>query len=641
MAINNTNVVNFLYAGPSKTASTAAGTISFVEDSRQIFVGDGTKAIAFAGNVKNATYVENVLKISFNDGSDDISLDFGDVASAKNVMAVFQEIYEKFDANDKAHAALNTAVENITKADTGAIAVAVKAEKEAREAADTSINNKIGVVPDGSTVVGMIADAKAAAIAAGTIVAADSSFVTVEKSGDEGGTQTYTIKTSDIAKASDLAKTDASLLQEISDRATAITDAVNALNSSVNDSDDAGFVSVSVTEAAGKLTAIEVTTNDIAKATDLTDVSTRVKTNADAIATLNGDGAGSVKKQVSDAIAGVVNSAPEAFDTLGEIASWIANDQTGAAAMSAQIAAHTTAIADNSTAIANLDASYKAADASIRSDFAAADASVLKDAKDYAKTAVEQTHTHANKDLLDTYTQTEANLADAVAKKHSHDNKDVLDGISSAKVSAWDSAEQNAKNYADGLAGNYATAAQGAKADSAVQSVTTGGNNGTINVDGTDVAVKGLGSAAYTESSAYDAAGTGSAAAASALTDAKAYSDAKTVNGKNGHAIVLTGADVSVGGQGTHAAKKVDAAIEELYTAVGVAQNAGVQSLAVAADSSKFASVDNATGQVSISVKRVAIADSTETNYGVANSWDVKNYVDNAIQEAAMKWEVA
>lgn len=59
------------------------------------------------------------------------------------------------------------------------------------------------------------------------------------------------------------------------------------------------------------------------------------------------------------------------------------------------------------------------------------------------------------------------------------------------------------------------------KADSAVQSVVSGSVNGTIAVDGTDVAVKGLGSAAYTNSDAYDAAG----AAAQALTDAKAYAD--------------------------------------------------------------------------------------------------------------------
>ena len=49
----------------------------------------------------------------------------------------------------------------------------------------------------------------------------------------------------------------------------------------------------------------------------------------------------------------------------------------------------------------------------------------------------------------------------------------------------------------------FATAAQGAKADSAVQSVTTGNTNGTLRVDGTDVPVKGLGSAAYTSSSDY------------------------------------------------------------------------------------------------------------------------------------------
>lgn len=52
---------------------------------------------------------------------------------------------------------------------------------------------------------------------------------------------------------------------------------------------------------------------------------------------------------------------------------------------------------------------------------------------------------------------------------------------------------------------DYATAAQGTKADSALQSadITTGSANGTISVKGTNVAVHGLGSAAYTEASAY------------------------------------------------------------------------------------------------------------------------------------------
>lgn len=67
----------------------------------------------------------------------------------------------------------------------------------------------------------------------------------------------------------------------------------------------------------------------------------------------------------------------------------------------------------------------------------------------------------------------------------------------------------------------FATAAQGAKADTAVQSVVTGTANGTILVDNVAVAVHGLGSAAYTESSAYDTAG----AATQALADAKKYTN--------------------------------------------------------------------------------------------------------------------
>lgn len=50
-------------------------------------------------------------------------------------------------------------------------------------------------------------------------------------------------------------------------------------------------------------------------------------------------------------------------------------------------------------------------------------------------------HTHANKELLDTYTQTEADLANAVSKVHEHGNKGVLDGITSDKVNSWDGKE--------------------------------------------------------------------------------------------------------------------------------------------------------------------------------------------------------
>ena len=68
--------------------------------------------------------------------------------------------------------------------------------------------------------------------------------------------------------------------------------------------------------------------------------------------------------------------------------------------------------------------------------------------------------------------------------------------------------------------------------NSGVRSITTGSSNGTISVDtnGTsvDVAVKGLGSAAYTASTAYDAAGTAQTKADAALASAKSYTDTKT-----------------------------------------------------------------------------------------------------------------
>ena len=75
-------------------------------------------------------------------------------------------------------------------------------------------------------------------------------------------------------------------------------------------------------------------------------------------------------------------------------------------------------------------------------------------------------------------------------------------------------AEKAAKDYADGLAGNYATKEQGAKADTALQAadITTGSDKGKIAVKGVDVVVNGLGTAAYENATAFDEAGAAQAA---------------------------------------------------------------------------------------------------------------------------------
>lgn len=96
----------------------------------------------------------------------------------------------------------------------------------------------------------------------------------------------------------------------------------------------------------------------------------------------------------------------------------------------------------------------------------------------------------------------------------------------------------SAKSYADGLAENYATAAQGAKADTALQkaSITSGATNGSIAVGGTDVAVKGLGSAAYVATTAFDAAGVAEA-------KVNALSTGQVATNKNNIATLRTDVD--------------------------------------------------------------------------------------------------
>lgn len=58
-------------------------------------------------------------------------------------------------------------------------------------------------------------------------------------------------------------------------------------------------------------------------------------------------------------------------------------------------------------------------------------------------------------ELQEKVTTAEGEIDELQKDSHTHANADVLGGITAEKVSAWDASEQNAKDYADGLAGNY------------------------------------------------------------------------------------------------------------------------------------------------------------------------------------------
>lgn len=166
------------------------------------------------------------------------------------------------------------------------------------------------------------------------------------------------------------------------------------------------------------------------------------------------------------AVAGVIDDAPESFDTLKEVAAWIANND------------HAADVAQLVTDVENLknidhDA-YKGADetvlASAKSyadglavnyDAAGAAAGALNDAKAYVDGKVDG--------KFDTVGAAAQALTDA--KAYADGKFQVAGNYETAGAAA--AAEQAAKSYADGLAVNYATAAQGAKADAAAPQATT------------------------------------------------------------------------------------------------------------------------------------------------------------------------
>lgn len=167
---------------------------------------------------------------------------------------------------------------------------------------------------------------------------------------------------------------------------------------------------------------------------DDSSIKTQINANKTAIDTLNGDASqvGSVAKQVADAVASIVANAPEAYDTLVEISDWISSHSNDASAMNTSILANTNAINALKTLVGTLP-----------------DGTAAKTIIEYIDSKVTGV-----KDWT-----TDINTA----------KTEAISAAAGDATTKADKALSDAKTYADGLATNYATAAQGAKADTAVQ----------------------------------------------------------------------------------------------------------------------------------------------------------------------------
>lgn len=137
------------------------------------------------------------------------------------------------------------------------------------------------------------------------------------------------------------------------------------------------------TIAEGK-TLVQMIADAKSEATyDDTAVKASIKANTDAITLLNGSAetAGSVAHTAAAAakaeVATVIGAAPEAMDTLEEVAKWIENDESGAAAMANRITANETAISNINNADSGILAQAKAYTNSEIAGLPAATASVL------------------------------------------------------------------------------------------------------------------------------------------------------------------------------------------------------------------------------------------------------------------------
>lgn len=136
--------------------------------------------------------------------------------------------------------------------------------------------------------------------------------------------------------------------------ATQIATAISAL---ANVYDTKGAAAQALTDAKayadGKDAAIAAAKSAADAAQDDVDaLTTDVQANTSAIATLNGTGAGSVQKQVADAVAQIVADAPEAYDTLKEISDWISSHAGDASEMNSAIQQNTADIGELETAVA-------------------------------------------------------------------------------------------------------------------------------------------------------------------------------------------------------------------------------------------------------------------------------------------------
>ena len=297
-------------------------------------VTDTAVAGEFVSEVSQTDGKISVKRASLADAKVDVDAEGNAVSLKAKLAALNQSVVDEKNAREQAFKDIKG---ELVEGDAATLE-AVNAELNALDGDIQTINDTIGTVAEGKTVVEMIEDAQAAAEAAATKIAAKTEgHVTVAVAEDETtGALTYTISESDIASAEGLqdeidraVEAEAGLQSQIGKAATE-TDGPTGLHKAIADVKDAyeaaieamdatktgegTFVDVTVEQVNGVITNVVVAESDIASAQALAD-ETKARTDADddimgRLDVIEGEAAGSIKKAVADAKA----------ELLGEVA---------------------------------------------------------------------------------------------------------------------------------------------------------------------------------------------------------------------------------------------------------------------------------------------------------------------------------
>lgn len=536
----------------SATAPAAAelGAIWFDSASKLLKVKNATDWEVYDGgrNVIDATFVEGLLTITKASG-ENVTLDFKDVASASQTMKAFKE--------------LDTAVKNAkSTADTG-VANAATAQSAA-EAAQTT------------------ADSKVASVTGDTTVKAE---------------------TVDHAVTLSLATSD---------------------KGNVKFTQDTDGLSANVTIPAATVTGVAAgdkvlsLTNKLVSATiglDYGDATTEALNGKKAIKLLGKEGVVISEIDASAFIKdGMIQSV--AFDTKTKHVTITFNTAAGKEPIDVDLSTLVdTYKAGTGLSLAN-DGTFSVNTTTI---------ATVEEATNLANAAEQAAKTHANglKETIDAYT---------VNGKRLSESPIVLDGSMIAVGGTGAHKTANLDTTVEDIYGKISDAAASGVLSFGGQSgditlATAGTKNGDVNLKMTGKALSasivGLGSAAFTESSAYDTKG----AAAAVLGKSTDASTKKTVYG----AIALANEKATP----SLVDEKITAAGTKYATAAqGTKADNALQSVSASGDDYITASAGAKAGNsqtITVSTNVQAVSSASASAKGLAEASDVKNYVDNHV----------